>query len=271
MSCTSLSSPLPEISGEPRKKGARGGKRSVTHLSKAQLARKRANDREAQRNIRKRTKEHISNLERKVKELEQSGRSSSMERILKRNQDLEAEIERLRAQFTSRGQIPHFTRIPSEMSEELMTPQKVELHWIPSSSSWNSSENPNVLNSSYPSSEAPSYTHTSFEDESSQNLYLPNASPAWNEQTVYGPTSFQPLSRPTQSWAPYQSSYPSSSRFSSPVPSQNSSFSDQVSSSTYASPSWQNQPSIYAWQMSTKIKTPHAFVDQLVLGSNQNE
>jgi len=50
---------------EPRKKGARGGKRSVAHLSKAQLARKRANDREAQRNIRQRTKEHIETWRRR--------------------------------------------------------------------------------------------------------------------------------------------------------------------------------------------------------------
>jgi hypothetical protein len=71
--------------------GARDGKRSVTQLSKAQLARKRANDREAQRNIRQRTKEHIESLEKKVEELE-----GSMQRVLQRNIKLEAEVGGLR-------------------------------------------------------------------------------------------------------------------------------------------------------------------------------
>ncbi|KAI6246235.1 hypothetical protein HI914_05892 [Erysiphe necator] len=227
MSSTSSSSPAPDIVGEPKKKTS-GSKRSVTHLSKAQLARKRANDREAQRNIRQRTKEHIGNLERKVKELEQSGRSSSVERVLKRNQDLEAEIERLRAQLTSQAHLPNTSQISPDMLEDLLMSQKNEVNWIPSTSSWNSSEIPNISNNSYPSSEAPSYTHTSFEDEQSQNLYTSNASPVWNEQAVYGSTTGQPISKSSQTWPPYQNSYPSSSRFSSPVPSQNSNYGDAV-------------------------------------------
>jgi hypothetical protein len=44
-------------------------KKSVSTLSDTQLERKRANDREAQRIIRQRTREHIENLERQVAEL----------------------------------------------------------------------------------------------------------------------------------------------------------------------------------------------------------
>ncbi|POS85321.1 hypothetical protein EPUL_002943, partial [Erysiphe pulchra] len=198
MSSTSSSSPAPDVVGESKKKVVRGSKRSVTHLSKAQLARKRANDREAQRNIRQRTKEHIGNLERKVKELEQSGRSSSVERVLKRNQDLEAEIERLRAHLTSHAQLPNLSRISPDMLEDLLISQKNEVNWIPSISSWSNSEIPSTSSNSYPSSEAPSYTHTSFEDEPSQNLYTSDASPVWNEQTVYGSTTSQPLSKTAQ-------------------------------------------------------------------------
>jgi hypothetical protein len=146
MSSRSSHSPAVEME-EPRKKGewwdqfneqnlslqcligSRGGKRSVTHLSKAQLARKRANDREAQRNIRQRTKEHIKSLEKKVKELEASGLPSSLERALKRNQELESDIERLRTQMTSRYSTPQ--QIHSELGDELFTPQKSELDWMP--------------------------------------------------------------------------------------------------------------------------------------------
>merc|ERR1711981_634007 len=105
---------------EPRKKCSRGGKRSVTHLSKAQLARKRANDREAQRNIRQRTKEHIENLERKVKELEQGSRSGSIERVLKRNRELEEEVEKLRAQITGHHTPVLGAQAPPEIPEDLM-------------------------------------------------------------------------------------------------------------------------------------------------------
>lgn len=163
-----------------------------------------------------------------MKELEQSGRSSSIDRILKRNQDLEIEIERLRAQLTSRMPVSNVTRIPSEISEDLLLPQKVELNWIPSTSTWTNGEISNTSNNSYPSSEAPSYTHTSFDDESSQCLYPSNSSPMWNDQSVFGTTTTPPLSKPTQAWASYQSSYPPPSQYSSPVPSQNSNFSDHV-------------------------------------------
>lgn len=48
--------------GSRRRRPSRAGTRSVTTLSTAQLERKRANDREAQRAIRARTKEHIDQL-----------------------------------------------------------------------------------------------------------------------------------------------------------------------------------------------------------------
>ena len=100
-------------------------------MSKAQLARKRANDREAQRNIRQRTKEHIANLEKKVQELEHGGRSSSMERVIKRNKELEEEIERLRAQVATHQPSVAPAQVPPEISEELLIPQKVTLDWMP--------------------------------------------------------------------------------------------------------------------------------------------
>ena len=47
-----------------KKRTSRAGTRSVSSLSAAQLERKRANDRDAQRAIRQRTKDHIDSLEK---------------------------------------------------------------------------------------------------------------------------------------------------------------------------------------------------------------
>ncbi|KAL1986449.1 hypothetical protein VTN96DRAFT_6369 [Rasamsonia emersonii] len=81
-----------------RKRDSRAGTRKVTSLTAEQLERKRANDREAQRTIRQRTKEHIENLEHQVAEL--SAKGEQMDRVLQRNAALEAEIAHLRQQLS---------------------------------------------------------------------------------------------------------------------------------------------------------------------------
>ncbi|KAI1812564.1 hypothetical protein GGS20DRAFT_591594 [Poronia punctata] len=82
---------------ESTKGGKRKGTRSVSTLTPAQLARKRANDREAQRAIRARTKEHIENLEREIDELRtQKSRDQTVQELLGRNRALEEEVRRLR-------------------------------------------------------------------------------------------------------------------------------------------------------------------------------
>jgi hypothetical protein len=264
MTSTSSNSLMP-MEEEPRKKGmadaiqtstvqlltgtgARGGKRSVTHLSKAQLARKRANDREAQRNIRQRTKEHIENLERKVKELEQGSRSSSMERVLKRNKELEDEVEKLRAQIcASHTSTPPSQTIP-DIPEELLIPQKVTLDWMPESNSctWPQSvppnipalENPNaeisVSRATYPSTAEstttatatpttvvggpmfpPTNTTMAYDEEASQTLYTPSAIPIWEDPIVFGqPETSTSLTKPVPQWAPFHPAFSQPSRFS---------------------------------------------------------
>ncbi|KAH9885166.1 hypothetical protein F4778DRAFT_513958 [Xylariomycetidae sp. FL2044] len=82
---------------EQGKAGKRKGTRSVSTLTPSQLARKRANDREAQRAIRARTKEHIENLEREIEELR--GRHShdqTVQDLLRRNKALEDELHRIK-------------------------------------------------------------------------------------------------------------------------------------------------------------------------------
>lgn len=80
------------------------GTRSVSTLTPSQLARKRANDREAQRAIRARTKEHIERLERELEELKsRHSRDETVQDLLKRNKALERELMALRESLGIQG------------------------------------------------------------------------------------------------------------------------------------------------------------------------
>ncbi|KAF9884662.1 hypothetical protein FE257_001355 [Aspergillus nanangensis] len=91
-----MMSTTPE-SSQPKKRESRAGTRKVTSLSAEQLERKRANDREAQRTIRQRTKEHIERLEHQVAELKSKG--EQYDDVVRRNGALENEIRVLRQQL----------------------------------------------------------------------------------------------------------------------------------------------------------------------------
>ena len=265
--------------------GARGGKRSVTHLSKAQLARKRANDREAQRNIRQRTKEHIETLERKVRELEEGSRAGSMERVLARNRELEEEIERLRTQVSVQTTAPvSAAAMPQDIPEELLIPQKAELDWMPgANSTWPQASLPSHIPAMqaeapvstpytndtpiYPTAHAMSTNGYGSDDtEAEQQLYTqaPQATPIWDDPMVFGPqSSSQSLSKPAPAWAPFHPAFSQPSRFAD---LQQSGFRDVINNPSFgASTCWQSQPSIYAWQISTKLKAPITQVDHMML------
>ncbi|KKY39509.1 putative bzip transcription factor [Diaporthe ampelina] len=99
-----------QTSAEPPKTTKRKGTRSVSTLTPSQLARKRANDREAQRAIRARTKEHIERLERELEDLKgKHNRDDTVQDLIKRNKALETELKRLRE---SMG-IPHTDPYPN--------------------------------------------------------------------------------------------------------------------------------------------------------------
>ncbi|QIW97437.1 hypothetical protein AMS68_002955 [Peltaster fructicola] len=84
-----------------KKRASRAGTRSVNTLSAAQLERKRANDREAQRAIRQRTKDHIDSLEKALNDLKQT--LETREKVLtathSRNRELEDENTMLRVRL----------------------------------------------------------------------------------------------------------------------------------------------------------------------------
>lgn len=80
-----------------KRRPSRAGTRSVSTLTAAQLERKRANDREAQRAIRQRTKDHIESLERRVAELTAREQANGrVHEIMQRNEELEQDNAILR-------------------------------------------------------------------------------------------------------------------------------------------------------------------------------
>lgn len=83
-----------------KRRPSRAGTRSVSTLTAAQLERKRANDREAQRAIRQRTKDHIETLERRIAELSATNDTSAkLMQALQRNEELEQENAILRGRL----------------------------------------------------------------------------------------------------------------------------------------------------------------------------
>ncbi|KAK3616042.1 hypothetical protein LTR56_026220 [Elasticomyces elasticus] len=91
-----------------RKCASRVRIRRVTTLSASQLERKRTNDREAQRVIRKRIREHIETLEKTVSSLRgsQESNENTVAVTQQRNWDLEDEIAYLRNKLHERGYVP---------------------------------------------------------------------------------------------------------------------------------------------------------------------
>lgn len=101
----SSGSEQPKKSGSTKKRASRAGTRSVSTLSAAQLERKRANDREAQRAIRQRTKDHIDGLENTISELRRSQEASDRVALAarQRNRELEEENTFMRVKLSEAG------------------------------------------------------------------------------------------------------------------------------------------------------------------------
>lgn len=70
--------------------------RGVANLTPDQLAKKRANDRQAQRAIRERTKSHIDALEQQVRELSSQKPFLDLQSALKQNEAIQAENREIR-------------------------------------------------------------------------------------------------------------------------------------------------------------------------------
>ena len=75
--------------------------RGVANLTPDQLAKKRANDREAQRAIRERTKNQIEGLERKIRELTSQQPYQELQHVLRQKELVEAENADIKKRLNS--------------------------------------------------------------------------------------------------------------------------------------------------------------------------
>lgn len=93
------------INSRKRKAPGAPGNRGVANLTPEQLAKKRANDREAQRAIRERTKNHIEGLERRIKELESQQPFQELQQALRERDHAEQECVELRQKLRDVAQV----------------------------------------------------------------------------------------------------------------------------------------------------------------------
>jgi hypothetical protein len=84
-----------------KRKGLPTGSRGVASLTPDQLAKKRANDREAQRAIRERTKRTIESLESKIRELEAQQPYQELQAVIRQKNAIQAENEEIRRRLSS--------------------------------------------------------------------------------------------------------------------------------------------------------------------------
>jgi TolA-binding protein len=87
--------------GSKRKRTAGNSARGVANLTPEQLERKRANDREAQRAIRERTKQQIDRLNERIRELESSQPYRELQVVISEKEAVEAENAEIKRQLAS--------------------------------------------------------------------------------------------------------------------------------------------------------------------------
>lgn len=99
---TSTSPTDPAASDSSKKRRTTGtSNRGVANLTAEQLAKKRANDREAQRAIRERTKNQIEGLERKIRELTSQQPYQELQYALRQKELVEAENADIKKRLAS--------------------------------------------------------------------------------------------------------------------------------------------------------------------------
>lgn len=81
--------------------GASTSSRGVANLTPEQLERKRANDREAQRAIRERTKQQIERLNERIRELESSQPYRDLQAVIAQKDAVQAENDEMKRQLAS--------------------------------------------------------------------------------------------------------------------------------------------------------------------------
>ncbi len=92
---------LPPSQSSRKRKATSAGSRGVATLTPDQLAKKRANDRDAQRAIRERTKQTIENLERRIQELTAQQPYQELQAVIREKDAIQAENTEIRRRLST--------------------------------------------------------------------------------------------------------------------------------------------------------------------------
>ena len=84
-----------------KRRASASGSRGIANLTPEQLAKKRANDREAQRAIRERTKHQIESLENQIRELKCQQPYQDLQRVIRQKESVEAENVEIKRRLSS--------------------------------------------------------------------------------------------------------------------------------------------------------------------------
>ncbi|KAF5642887.1 uncharacterized protein FTJAE_3429 [Fusarium tjaetaba] len=210
-------------SAEPAKSSKRKGTRSVSTLTPSQLARKRANDREAQRAIRARTKEHIDRLERELEDLKsKQSRDQTVQELLRRNQALEEELMRLKENMGVSMTSSPYSAPGTALSVSIPTSSSPHNNILTSPSVYD--DNLSTGSGAIPSprgSPFPSGDYSPIPDYGQQYVPLPNNCESW-ASTVPCPVPSN-VSSPSSSADDYSAGYIPTSVPTSLMPSNNTS------------------------------------------------
>lgn len=100
---SAISATTPHVAAKKRRtaSSSTSGSRGVANLTPDQLAKKRANDREAQRAIRERTKTQIDGLESKIRELTSQQPYQELQHALHQKELVEAENDEIKHRLNS--------------------------------------------------------------------------------------------------------------------------------------------------------------------------
>ena len=105
----------PEPNGRKRKATSQPGSRGVANLTPDQLAKKRANDREAQRAIRERTRNTIETLANRIKELESQQPFQELQKVVAERDQALAECEELKKKL---AHVASVVNVPQQQAQQ---------------------------------------------------------------------------------------------------------------------------------------------------------
>ncbi|WYZ41931.1 hypothetical protein EsH8_V_000826 [Colletotrichum jinshuiense] len=281
-------------SAEPTKPTKRKGTRSVSTLTPSQLARKRANDREAQRAIRARTKEHIERLERELEELKTErtrDQSQTVQELLRKNKALEEELFKLRESVG----VPNGQSYPNSVYDDNLSSISGAVS-SPRSSPFPSNGEYNVMQELGPSyvpmpdaseSWGPgipvSVPSTVSSPSSSANTdeygagYIPTSVPApmMDARSIPSKMDYDDVDSVSRRWIPPQplNGTPTGAHVSSSAVSSSPAVVEYIPNSSVLPAtvgSLIRQPGTTLWEIPTLIVPPTCRIDQLLVGFIQD-